>query len=61
METAFFLLDALAMTLLVFTSLQNDKRRPGEKLTGIFRFSEKRVDSGSPSPGAPSTESKDRF
>jgi hypothetical protein len=42
METTIFLLDAIAMTVLVFTSLQNDKRRLSEKQTGLFRYSDMR-------------------
>lgn len=44
METLFFLLDSLAMTLLVFTSLKNDKQRSDEPQIGLFRFSQKRVE-----------------
>ena len=58
METAFFLLDALAITLLVFTSLHNDKLRPGEKQTGFFRFSETRK--LAPPPERPSWINEDQ-
>jgi len=43
METTFFLLDAFAITLLIYNSLQNEKRPPGSPPVGRFRYSETRV------------------
>ncbi len=44
METLFFLLDAFAMTLLVFTSLQNDKHTHGERQIGLLGFREAKLE-----------------
>jgi hypothetical protein len=35
-----FLADGLAMVILVLTSLRNDRRKPGEKMVGIFEYKE---------------------
>lgn len=43
METTFFLLDAFAITLLVYNSLQSEKRPPGSPPKGRFRYSETRM------------------
>lgn len=38
MELLLFLADTLALFVLVHTSLRNDQKRPGESLTGPFRY-----------------------
>lgn len=38
MEIGLFFLDILAVIILVFTSLRNDVKRPGEPLEGPFRY-----------------------
>lgn len=38
MELLLFLADTLALFILVFTSLRNDRARSGEPLTGPFRY-----------------------
>jgi hypothetical protein len=40
MEALVFLADAIAIVILVITSLRNDKRQPGEPMIGIFRYLE---------------------
>ncbi len=40
MEALIFLMDAIAIIVLVVTSLRNDKRKPGEPMTGPFRYAE---------------------
>jgi hypothetical protein len=38
MEALFFLLNAIAVVILVLTSLKNDKRKPDEPMIGIYRY-----------------------
>lgn len=38
MEILLFLTDTLALFILVYTSLRNDVKRPGEALIGPFRY-----------------------
>ena len=38
MEILLFLADTLALFILVYTSLRNDVKRPGETLIGPFRY-----------------------
>lgn len=38
METALLILNATAVTVLVFTSLRNDRMGPGQAPTGPFRY-----------------------
>ncbi len=38
MEILLFLTDTLALFILVYTSLRNDAKRPGEALIGPFRY-----------------------
>ena len=38
MEILLFLADTLAVFVLIYTSLRNDKARPGEALVGPFRY-----------------------
>ena len=38
MEAALLMLDALAVAVLVFTSLKNDRLPPGTPIAGPFRF-----------------------
>lgn len=38
MEILLFLVDTLAVFVLVYTSLRNDVKRPGETLIGPFRY-----------------------
>ena len=38
MEFLLFLADTLALFVLVYTSLRNDVKRPGEALIGPFRY-----------------------
>ena len=38
MESALLMLDVLAIAVLVFTSLKNDRLRPDQPITGPFRF-----------------------
>jgi hypothetical protein len=38
MEALFFLLNAIAVVILVVTSLKNDKRKPDEPMIGIYRY-----------------------
>ena len=40
MEALFFLMNAVAIVVLVVTSLKNDKRKPGEPMIGPYRFIE---------------------
>lgn len=40
MEALFFLLNAIAVVILVVTSLRNDQRKPGEPMVGPYRFVE---------------------
>ncbi len=40
MEALVFLADAIAIVILVITSLRNDKRAPGEPMIGVFRYLE---------------------
>ncbi len=40
MEAAIFMVDALAIVILVITGLRNDRRKPGDPITGIFRYHE---------------------
>ena len=54
MEILLFLTDTLALFVLVYTSLRNDTKQPGEALIGPFRYD---VDTGpagaKPAPGQP--------
>ncbi len=34
------MVDALAIVILVITGLRNDRRKPGDPITGIFRYHE---------------------
>jgi len=45
METLFFLFDALVITMLVFSSIRNDKHGPNEPSTGLFGYPILRVGS----------------
>jgi len=38
MEAAFFLFDALMVTILVFNSMHNDRLRDGKPEIGLFRM-----------------------
>ena len=38
LEILLFLADTLAVFVLIYTSLRNDKARPGEALVGPFRY-----------------------
>ena len=40
MEAVFFLLNAIAVVILVVTSLKNDQRKQGEPMVGPYRFVE---------------------
>ena len=40
MEALFFLMNAIAVVILVVTSLKNDRRKPGEPMVGLYRFVE---------------------
>jgi hypothetical protein len=40
MEALFFLMNAIAVVILVVTSLKNDKRKPDEPMVGPYRFIE---------------------
>ena len=43
METLVFLVDAVAIVLLVLFSLRDDRTKPGTPTTGLFRFNEFKV------------------
>ena len=38
MEILLFLADTMALFILIYTSLRNDVKRPGETLIGPFRY-----------------------
>ena len=40
MEALIFLIDAIAIIVVVITSLRNDKRKPGTPMFGPFAYSE---------------------
>ena len=40
MEALFFLLNSIAIVILVVTSLRNDKRKPDEPMVGPYRYVE---------------------
>lgn len=40
MEALFFLINSIAIVILVVTSLKNDKRKPGEPMVGLYCFVE---------------------
>lgn len=40
MEALFFLINAIAVVILVVTSLKNDKRKPDEPMIGLYRYVE---------------------
>ena len=40
MEALFFLVNAIAVAILVVTSLKNDQRKAGEPMVGPYRFVE---------------------
>jgi len=41
MSALIFIGNAIAIVILVLTSLRNDKRKPGEPMIGIFEYKEK--------------------
>jgi hypothetical protein len=41
MSALIFIANAVAIVILVLTSLRNDKRKPGERMIGIFEYKEK--------------------
>ncbi len=52
MSALIFIANALAIVILVLTSLRNDKRKPGERMIGIFEYKEK-LEKKRPRPNSP--------
>jgi hypothetical protein len=52
MSALVFIANAIAIVILVLTSLRNDKRKPGERMIGIFEYKEK-LERKRPAPNSP--------